>query len=171
MRDEKIKELAGKAGEQNGCLVYDIFKHKDKIQIFIDKEKEQVNLKDCENVFHSLQFLLQTELPALLEQKRLEISSPGLDKKLRETWHFKKALGETIKLTTTCPVPAKSKKTGRIFSCGSFTGNLEKVLKEDIEISNSQLETKIPFSKIKSARVCPLDNFQKLKKNKKSEVR
>ena len=86
----KIKEIAGQAGLQNDCKIYDIYKHKDRLQVFIEKNSKQsaVNLKDCENVFHSLQFLLDVELPHVLKQNRLEVSSPGIEKQLREKMAF-----------------------------------------------------------------------------------
>ena len=59
----KVKEMAQQASQQNNCRVYDIHKHRDRLQVFIDKKDQGVNLKDCENVFHSLRFLLMTELP------------------------------------------------------------------------------------------------------------
>ena len=85
----KVKEIAKTASEQNNCRVYDVYKHRDRLQIFIDKKNQTVNLEDCENVFYSLRFLLQSEIPYLLEKNRLEVSSPGIEKQLREKWHLK----------------------------------------------------------------------------------
>ena len=93
----KIKEIAKTASEQNNCRVYDIYKHRDRLQIFIDKKNQAVNLEDCENVFYSLRFLLHSELPYLLEKNRLEVSSPGIEKQLREKWHFEESIGKSIR--------------------------------------------------------------------------
>ena len=34
----KLKEIAGQASKQNGCRIYDIYKHRDRLQVFIDKK-------------------------------------------------------------------------------------------------------------------------------------
>ncbi len=163
----RIKEIAKIAGKQNGCRIYDIYKHRDRWQIFIDKQskKAPISLKDCENMSHSLQFLLDSELPHVLENRRLEISSPGLEKQLREKWHFEESVGQTMKLTTTSPVQAQNKKTGAYFLFRSFTGSLASISSQELYFKNDSAECSIPFSKIKSARLlAPFPHFEKPQK-------
>jgi len=148
----KFEEIARQASRQNNCRVYDIYRHKDRLQVFIDKKNQgTVNLKDCENVFHSLRFLLRGELPHLLENKRLEVSSPGLEKSLRKKWHFEESVGRKIKLTTHEPVSVKSMKNGRVFQSQSLKGTLDSVKDEMIHLKNSEMESAVPFIKVKSA--------------------
>ena len=165
----KLKEIAGQASKQNGCRIYDIYKHRDRLQIFIDRQSKDrdIKLKDCENVFHSLQFLLHSELPHILESHRLEVSSPGVEKQLREKWHFKEAVGKLMKLITISPVNAQNTKTGKIFSSQSFTANLISISKENLNLKKDFVECSIPFSKIKSAKLV-FTTTQSLKQ-KKSE--
>ena len=147
----KVKEMAKMASQQNNCRVYDIHKHRDRLQVFIDKKDQDVNLKDCENVFHSLRFLLMSELPYVLENKRLEISSPGVEKQLREPWHFEESIGKSIKLTVHSPLEVQNKKTGHRFRSQSFTGEIKGVSSTHLTLQALQWELPIPFSKIKSA--------------------
>lgn len=150
----KIKEIVGQAGLQNGCRIYDIYRHRDRLQVFIDKKSDQqVSLKDCENVFHSLQFLLQSELPHVLENGRLEVSSPGIEKALREKWHFEESIGKVLKLVTTSPVKAKNTKTGSSFSSKAFEAPLLSLSEKNLNLKSETLECSIPFSKIKSAHL------------------
>ena len=151
----RIKEIVKLAGKQNGCRIYDIYKHWDRWQILIDKKPENrtVNLKDCENVFHSLQFLMDTELPHVLEKRRLEVSSPGIEKQLREKWHFEESIGKTMKLITISPVKAQSTKTGVSFHSQSFTASLISISRQNLHFKNDSAEYSIPFSKIKSAKL------------------
>lgn len=151
----KIKEMAGQAGLQNDCRIYDIYKHKDRLQIFIDKKSkdQKVNLQDCENVFHSLQFLLHIELPHVLENRRLEVSSPGIEKQLREKWHFEESIGKMMRLTALSPVAAQNVKTGKSFSSQSFQARLISISEQELKLKNDFLEYSIPFSKIKSAKL------------------
>ena len=148
----KFEEMAETASQQNDCRVYDIYKHRDRLQVFIDKENQTaVKLEDCENVFHSLRFLLRAELPHVLESKRLEVSSPGLEKSLRKKWHFEECVGQKIKLTAHEPVSVKSKKTGRIFKSQSLQGTLVSIEDEILNLKNASMEFSIALTKIKSA--------------------
>ena len=155
----KVKEIAQTASEQNNCRVYDIYKHRDRLQILIDKKNEAVNLEDCENVFYSLRFLLRSELPYLLERNRLEVSSPGIEKQLREKWHFEEMIGKTVHFITHFPV--KIEGPGK--TC-SFTADLVSVSEESLCLKKSRLSFSVPFSEIKTAKL----TF-KLKKNKQEE--
>ena len=94
---ESVRDIAEQVGRQHNCRLYDIYSHRDRFQVFIDKlpelvegekKKELVNLKDCEKVFHSLSFLLQSQIPDFFKKWRLEVSSPGLNRKLREKMAF-----------------------------------------------------------------------------------
>ena len=173
----KIKEMAGLAGKQNGCRIYDIYRHRDRWQILIDKKSKDlpVSLEDCENVFHSLQFLLHSELPHILEKRRLEVSSPGIEKQLREKWHFEESIGKTIKLTTNSPVKAQNTKTGLSFHSQSFTASLISISEQKLNFKSDSVTYSVPFSKIKSAKLIfklpkNLKSASKKKKHKKSEV-
>ena len=134
----KIKEIAKTASEQNNCRVYDIYKHRDRLQIFIDKKNQAVNLEDCENVFYSLRFLLHSEIPYLLEKNRLEVSSPGVEKQLREKWHFEEAVGKAIYFTTHSSVKIAGKR--KSFQTRSFTADLISVSNETLHLKHSKSE-------------------------------
>ncbi|MCZ0933451.1 MAG: hypothetical protein OXJ52_09930 [Oligoflexia bacterium] len=157
----KIKEIAETASEQNNCRVYDIYKHRDRLQVFIDKKNQTVNLEDCENVFYSLRFLLQSELPYLLEKNRLEVSSPGIEKQLREKWHFEESIGRAIHLTTHSLVKIKGKNKN--FQTRSFTADLISVSSEALRFRRLKSEFSVLFSEIKTAKLI----FKLKKTNKK----
>ena len=151
----KLKEIVFQASKQNDCRIYDIYKHRDRLQIFIDKNSEDkgISLKDCENVFNSLRFLLQSELPHVLESHRLEVSSPGIKKRLREKWHFEESIGKLLKLISFSPIKAQNTKTGSYFYSQSFTAHLTSVSEDSLLLEKEFLKYSIPFSKIKSAQL------------------
>ena len=149
----EIEKIAQMAGQQNNCRVYDVYKHRDRLQVFIDRKHQTVSLKDCENVFHSLRFLLRSELPFILDNKRLEVSSPGVERILRKKWHFEECVGKIIKLVTHSPVSVKNKKTGRTFQSQSLTGKLESIQEGCLQLNSSKLECSISFSEVKSAHL------------------
>ncbi|MGI9549307.1 MAG: ribosome maturation factor RimP [Bdellovibrionales bacterium] len=164
----KIKEMAHQATSQNGCRIYDFYRHKDRLQFLIDKSEEQVSLKDCENVFHSLKFLIETEYPEVLNQKRLEISTPGMDKKLREQWHFEEALHQAVKVVTSSPVSCLDSEKQKTVHCQTMVGELISVSSDEISLKDPKRQWMIPFSKIKLAHVVlPIEanNKKRGKKN------
>ena len=152
---ERLKELAEKAGKQHGCRLYDIYRHKDKLQILIDKpEKGQyVGVDDCERVFHSLNLLLKMEFPEIVRTKRIEVSSPGVEKKLRQKWHFEISIGEPIYVVT---------------DQRSFKGALKQVSEEGLELIQNDKNWQVNFKDIRKAKsVFVADN---LKNNMKRGV-
>ena len=66
-----------------------------KIQIFIDREVENVTINDCVKFTRDTQDLieLQDDVPS---DYKLEVSSPGIDYPLKEVWQFRKNTGRSI---------------------------------------------------------------------------
>lgn len=60
-----------------------------------------VNVEDCEKVTRQLQFALEVEG---IEYKRLEVSSPGIDRPLRHEKDFERFAGQVIDLTLKAPM-------------------------------------------------------------------
>ena len=170
MLAEKIKEMAYEAGEKNNCRLYDIYRHRDRVQVFIDKPscKEGVSLKDCENVFHSLSQLMNQEFPEVLKTKRLEISSPGLNKRLREVWHFKESVGQTVKVTFNQLIKGENPLTGKSASSQFAKGTLVSFEEDVLNIQQGDLTWKFALSDVKTAEVVfALEgNFKNNKKSK-----
>ena len=160
----RLREIAGQAGCQNGCRLYDLYRHRDKIQVFIDRPlRGSVSLNDCQNVFHSLRFLIRSELPHLLESHRLEVSSPGVEKRLRDKWHFEEAVGETLKIITSSPVEAKSRKTKKTFRSCLAEGRLISVKNGDLLLESASAKWLAPLSLVKSAKIQPADPMARLR--------
>ncbi len=60
-----------------------------------------VNVEDCEKVTRQLQFALEVDE---IEYKRLEVSSPGIDRPLRREQDFERFAGEVIDVTLKAPM-------------------------------------------------------------------
>ncbi len=65
--------------------------------MFIDKAGG-VSIEDCANVSRGLNLRLDVEDVIPGGQYELEVSSPGLDRKLTQGWHFEKAVGKTVQV-------------------------------------------------------------------------
>jgi ribosome maturation factor RimP len=62
-----------------------------------------VTVEDCEKVTRQLQFALEVDAA---DYKRLEVSSPGIDRPLRGEQDFERFVGETIDVTLKVPMGA-----------------------------------------------------------------
>ena len=62
-----------------------------------------VTVEDCEKVTRQLQFALEVDG---VDYKRLEVSSPGIDRPLRNTLDFERFTGEVIDITLKAPMGA-----------------------------------------------------------------
>lgn len=102
-------------------------------RIFIIKDGG-VTLDDCENVSRLVSPIYDV-LPPVSGEWTLEISSPGLERKLTKIEHFAMSLGEFVKFNL------KDKS--------NFDGKIEAVNGDDILLTNGR---SIKFDEIKSAK-------------------
>lgn len=112
--EEKIEKLLEKKINELGFELYDVEYVKEGknyfLRIFIDKETG-VDLNDCEKVNNGIMDLLD-EADYIKEQYFLEVSSTGVEKKLRKAKHFDKAMGEEIEITLFKAINKKKCLTG-----------------------------------------------------------
>jgi ribosome maturation factor RimP len=86
-----------------------------------------VNVEDCEKVTRQLQFALEVDGA---EYKRLEVSSPGIDRPLRHTQDFERFAGQIIDITLKAPMGAAA--NGQVnANRKKFRGTLERVMAAD----------------------------------------
>jgi len=69
------------------------------LRLFIDREGTGVTLDDCETVSRDLGAALDVE-DLITHAYTLEVSSPGLDRKLSKPEHFVRFSGSTVKVKT-----------------------------------------------------------------------
>ncbi|MEO7159941.1 MAG: ribosome maturation factor RimP [Polaromonas sp.] len=88
-------------------------------------EAEQfINAEDCEKVTRQLQFVLEVEGA---EYSRLEVSSPGIDRPLRNEKDFERFAGELIDLTLKAPIGVAASAGSTVSaSRKKFRGTLER---------------------------------------------
>lgn len=82
-----------------------------------------VNVEDCEKVTRQLQYALEVEG---IEYKRLEVSSPGIDRPLRHEKDFERFAGQVVDITLKAPLGAAA--AGQVSANRKkFRGTLEQV--------------------------------------------
>jgi len=86
-----------------------------------------INVEDCEKVNRQLQFALEVDG---VEYKRLEISSPGIDRPLRHVQDYERFVGQMVDITLKAPMGVAA--AGQVSANRKkFRGVLEKVLAAD----------------------------------------
>jgi len=82
------------------------------VRVFIDKA-DGIGLDDCEKVSLAVSALLDVEDP-VPGNYDLEVSSPGLDRKLTKVEHFQRFMGETLKVRLRFPLDGRRRFRGRL---------------------------------------------------------
>ena len=157
---EKIKGLAQEVCQREGCNLYDIEfvgsgRHR-VLRIFIEADStEPVTVEQCANVSRGMSLQLDVEDVIPGGQYELEVSSPGLERALKQKWHFEKAIGKTVSVTAHQPVaPLKGNQV---------KGVLKRVSDQGIAVEVKETEVEVEFLNIKKAQTV----FEFVKNEKK----
>jgi ribosome maturation factor RimP len=111
----EVVEVEWKGGSQNRLL-----------RIYIDKPGG-VSHADCETISQQVGTILDVE-DVIPVQYTLEVSSPGLDRKLLKPADYQRFLGRKVKVKLGSPVAGRSHFIGRLveFEAGQVTLELER---------------------------------------------
>ena len=144
MDTEYIKEMIEKDIESLGCKVWglEIFGRRanQTLRIFIDNE-QGISLEDCEKVSKHVSKVLDTEND-FSENYFLEVSSPGLDRKIFYNEQYKDYIKDNFKVTF---LDKENKKTVK--------GQLDDVYDVGIKLEIKEEVCEIPFSSIIKANL------------------
>ncbi len=137
--------------------------------------EHHVTVEDCEKVTRQLQFALEVDA---VEYKRLEVSSPGIDRPLRHEQDFVRFVGETIDVALKQPMGASA--GGQVSPLRKrFRGALERsesggwqitwrddpVVKPGHRVSAKRVPAPLQvlgfeLNELKEARLAPIVNFK-----------
>ena len=131
-----------------GCKLWGIERHVQGryslLKIFIDADKG-IDVEDCARVSRQVSSLLDVEDP-FKGKYTLEVSSPGLDRRLFKLEQFESFKGARVKLKLNKPYEGRRKYIGLL--CGIEEGDV--VLR-----SSDEEEILFPFSEIERANIIP----------------
>lgn len=112
------------------------------LRLYIDKAEGAISLKDCEVVSRSISSMMDEKDP-IKDAYFLEISSPGLNRRLYNEDHFKKVIGNEIYISFTKSIEGKK----------NIKGILKEVKGETVIIDVDGYDFNIPKDKIKIANL------------------
>lgn len=156
----RVREAAQRVAASHGLDLFDLQFRRESIgwvlRVMVDRPWDPasgpepvsaaVGIEDCQRVSHDLGTLLDVEddLGAALERAyTLEVSSPGLDRPLREERDYRRFAGRLAKLVTTAPVEGQT----------SFAGRLAGVEDGTVLLAEGRRTHRVPLAAIKRARL------------------
>ena len=145
---EQIEEMIEPLVNGLGCQLWGIEKLSQGkysvLKIYIDAEKG-IEVEDCARISRQVSALLDVEDP-FKGNYTLEVSSPGLDRRLFKLDQFESYKGAQVKLSLRRPYEGRRRFTGLL--CG--------IEEEDVVLrSDSNEEILFPFEQIERANIIP----------------
>ena len=153
--NDRVRKFAQDASTQEGCRLYDLEfsggQNGRVLRVYIDRDDRLVSIDDCANVSRALNQFLDVEEDVIPGGAYdLEVSSPGLERRLVEPWHFEKVVNQPVRVRTSEMV------TGGLTNVTPQTlldGVLKKVEDGNLVILKDGNEWIVPMSQVAKANV------------------
>jgi len=146
---ERIRQAAERVARSEGIEVVDVEWKVGKqrfLRVYIDKP-EGISHRDCEVVSEQLSAILDVEDLVPGPRYILEVSSPGLDRKLTRPADFERFAGRRAKISTSEPVGEAK------FFEGRLAGYAEGVVKIAVQQRDAEKVVDIPLALIRKANL------------------
>ena len=143
-----VRGVAQRVTDGRGFELVDVEIKKGKdgqfVRLYVDKEGG-IGLDELESVSHEVSAILDAEDP-IPGRYTLEVSSPGLDRPLKDEKDFRRFIGRLARISSYEPLDGRRHWTGRLTEVeeGAVTVRLE---------SEKGALARIPLAKIASARL------------------
>jgi ribosome maturation factor RimP len=154
---ERVREIVERVTSSGGLELVDVeFRGGGKsrmLRIIIDKPSG-VTHQDCANVSREVGTILDVE-DAVPGSYLLEVSSPGLDRKLSRADEFERFVGSLVRLTTREPIAGNRHLEGRLDSVhdGRITLRLERKQAKGTGKRQQQPAADVPLVEVELANV------------------
>lgn len=122
----------------------------------VGSESQFVTVEDCEKVTRQLQLLLEVEA---VDYKRLEVSSPGLDRPLKKAADYARFLGERVDLTLKLAFEGRKRYQG-VLAVASDAGDAPQAW--ELHFNDGKQDQVLGFKteEVREARLVPVVNFK-----------
>ena len=130
---ERVTPLCQRVADELGYFIWDVDYVKEGTEWFlrieIDKD-EGIDIEDCERYSRAIDPLLDEE--SYIEGAyRLEVSSPGIERVIKNDFHLSKCIGEVVEIKLFAAIEGCKVARGTLFSFD----NESVVLKDESEIT------------------------------------
>lgn len=144
---EAVKRIAESAAKKYDCALFDVEYKKEGadyvLRVYIEKENpdENISINDCENVSRYLSDLLDESDP-IPNAYMLEVSSPGIDRPLRNKDDYEKYKGRLVDVSLFAKINGAKSLNGVLSGYG-----------DDYVLIDADGEIKIPLEKISGIKL------------------
>ncbi|MDI3257266.1 MAG: ribosome maturation factor RimP [Kyrpidia sp.] len=140
-----VEELARPIVEGEGLELVDVEYVKEGanwfLRVFIDRPEGGVDIDDCSRVSERLSDRLD-EVDPIPNSYFLEVSSPGVERPLKNIDALRRAVGQTVSVTTYEPIDGRR----------AFQGVLTGVDEDELLVKDGDITWNIPYRAVASAR-------------------
>ena len=157
---EKVREIAARVGATSGLEIVEVEMRGSgpgrMLRIFIDKPGG-VSHEDCANLSREVGTILDVEDVVAGGSYVLEVSSPGLDRKLTRAADYERFAGSRVKLTTRDPINGNRHFEGRLenFQDGRLTLDLSTARKKAKGTDEAPQKLQIELTNVEKANLVP----------------
>jgi ribosome maturation factor RimP len=155
----RLRAAAERVARSHGLEIFDVQLRREPawmvLRVIIDRPstgrvetpEESVGIEDCQRVSQDLSALLDVEdeygAEVLSDRYTLEVSSPGLDRPLRNESDYRRFEGRLAKIVTTEPIARQS----------AFAGRLRGIESGSVLLEEGRKTHRVPLDKIKRAHL------------------
>ncbi|HVG85633.1 MAG TPA: ribosome maturation factor RimP [Vicinamibacterales bacterium] len=121
---ERVREAATRVAASYGLDIFEVELLRERgqqvLRVVLDRPgpnrtaEESVSLEDCARVSEELSAILDVEDVVPADRYTLEVSSPGLDRPLRDADDYRRFAGRRAKIVLSEPVARQTAFTGRV---------------------------------------------------------
>jgi ribosome maturation factor RimP len=163
----QVKQFAEQVSASQGCRLYDIEfvgAHQGRtLRVYIDKDEVGgASIEDCSKVSRGLNEILDAQDIIPGGEYLLEVSTPGLERTLREPWHFEKAIGKLISAKTFIALLDVNPAVPNLGKAKQITGHLLSLAEKGLTVlwkdpaakaTVEPFEVYVPFEHLTKAHV------------------
>ena len=149
---DRIREIAGRVAGAYGLLIDEVTMRREGrqqvLRVVLDRPgpaatpEDSVSIADCERVSHELGTILDVE-DLVPDRYTLEVSSPGLDRPLRDVEDYRRFAGRLAKIVTVEPIAGQS----------AFGGRITGVDRGVVVLEEGRKTHRVPIANIKRGRL------------------
>src|SRR4051812_49724618 len=157
---DRVREVAERVAASSGLEIVEVELRgggkSRMLRVFIDKP-DGVTHEDCANLSREVGTILDVEDAIPGGSYLLEVSSPGLDRKLFKAADFERFQGSRVKLTTREPVNGNRHFEGRLehFEAGRLTLDLAEARKKFRPAQSESQKLEIELANVEKANLVP----------------
>lgn len=175
---EQVKKIVEDVSQREGCSLWDLefigAGQGRTLRVYIEKPGVEggISIDDCSNVSRGINLILDVEDVIPGGAYNLEVSSPGLERVLKQKWHFEQSIGKQIFVRTFAPLLDLNPEVTELGKAKQVTGELVQVSDSKIQIKWDEKFVNVPFDQITKAHSVfefenPIEKHPKNKNKKK----